>query len=229
MAAGPHVQLCAPAGRNAVPQHPSSRPSWPQSSILLTPLCRPCLMGAGGLSIMNGASAVLVDCTIADCTARQGGGLRAYQANVTLKGSLVQRCNAYYGGAISCTFSNMELLEGSVITECAASMLLYTRAGRGGSGMCSGLGCTCLLFWLLVARPSASACPDSLWCGAIGCNWTYAIRLYVLCCDPQVSLRVASMDDACFDHQLYRLRHRYLGWPKWAYQTELLPGHKQRT
>ena len=83
----------------------------------------------------SGASALLLDCTIADCNAARGGGIWASRANLTLKGSRVQRCHSSRGGGIQPSFCNMELLEGSIVTECT---------GDFGGGMCAGLRRTCL-------------------------------------------------------------------------------------
>ena len=50
-----------------------------------------------------GASAVLVESTIADCATRdsRGGGAYVEQANLTLQGgSRVERCLASYGGGL---------------------------------------------------------------------------------------------------------------------------------
>ena len=58
-----------------------------------------------------------------------------YRANLTLKGSRVRRCHSDTGGGVYARFSNMELLDGSIITECTAG---------GGAGMRAGLGRTCL-------------------------------------------------------------------------------------
>ena len=70
-----------------------------------------------------GASAVLVESTIADCAARDsaGGGAYVEQANLTLQGgSRVERCLADYGGGLMAYEADVALLEGSVLSECHA-------------------------------------------------------------------------------------------------------------
>ena len=70
-----------------------------------------------------GASAVLVESTIADCAARDsaGGGAYVEQANLTLQGgSRVERCLASYGGGLFAWDADAALLEGSVLSECHA-------------------------------------------------------------------------------------------------------------
>ena len=54
-----------------------------------------------------------------------------YRANLTLKGSRVRRCHSDTGGGVYASFSNMELLDGSIITECTA--------GNWVGGMRAGL------------------------------------------------------------------------------------------
>ena len=69
-----------------------------------------------------GASAVLVESTIADCETRDlrgGGAAHVEQANFTLQGgSRVERCLAHYGGGIYAWEADVALLEGSVLSEC---------------------------------------------------------------------------------------------------------------
>ena len=71
-----------------------------------------------------GASAVLVESTIADCASiatgkTVGGGAYVEQANLTLQGgSRVERCLAHYGGGIYAWEADVALLEGSVLSEC---------------------------------------------------------------------------------------------------------------
>ena len=70
-----------------------------------------------------GASAVLVESTIADCATRdsRGGGAYVEQANLTLQGgSRVERCLAHSGGGIYAWEADVALLEGSVLSECHA-------------------------------------------------------------------------------------------------------------
>ena len=69
-----------------------------------------------------GASAVLVESTIADCATRdsRGGGAYVDQANLTLQGSRVERCLADYGGGLLAWEADVALLEGSVLSECHA-------------------------------------------------------------------------------------------------------------
>ena len=74
----------------------------------------------------RGASAVLVESAIVDSAARNfgsGGGAYAYdQANLTLRGSRVERCRALYGGAVNAYSScHVDILEGSVLSECHAA------------------------------------------------------------------------------------------------------------
>ena len=82
--------------------------------------------GGGGLCVRKGASAVLVDSVIADCActnAGAGGGAYVHdEANLTLRGSRIERCNASagpgWGGAIAVYYgSRVELLH-SVLSEC---------------------------------------------------------------------------------------------------------------
>ena len=84
--------------------------------------------GGGGLCVRKGASAVLVDSVIADCASQRGaagsacgGGAYVHdEANLTLRGSRIERCNATggWGGAIAVYYgSRVELLH-SVLSEC---------------------------------------------------------------------------------------------------------------
>ena len=78
-----------------------------------------------------GASAVLVESTIADCQTRdsRGGGAHVEQANLTLQGgSRVERCLADWGGGLSAFEADIALLEGSVLSECRASFAGGLRA-----------------------------------------------------------------------------------------------------
>ena len=71
-----------------------------------------------------GASAVLVESTIADCETRdsRGGGAHVEQANLTLQGgSRVERCLADRGGGLCAWEAEIALLEGSVLSECHAT------------------------------------------------------------------------------------------------------------
>ena len=75
-----------------------------------------------------GASAVLLESTIADCATRdsRGGGAYVEQANLTLQGgSRVERCLADNGGGLFAWEADVALLEGSVLSECHA----ISRAG----------------------------------------------------------------------------------------------------
>ena len=131
-------------------------PSHDSGPILLTfALHMPCFMNTGGLAVYSGASALLVGSTLADCRGGlRGGGLRAMDANVTLKGSRVQRCHSLQGGGLSGRHCSMGLLGGSIITECTA---------ESGSGMRAGRGRTCLLCTPhpigLCSRSLHRACP----------------------------------------------------------------------
>ena len=83
-----------------------------------------------------GASAVLVESTIADCETRdsRGGGAYVEQANLTLQGgSRVERCRAHggigqAGGGLFAWEADVALLEGSVLSECHATWLGGLRA-----------------------------------------------------------------------------------------------------
>ena len=78
-----------------------------------------------------GASAVLVESTIADCETRgsRGGGAYVDQANLTLQGgSRVERCLAEQGGGLYVWEAEIALLEGSVLSECRASFAGGLRA-----------------------------------------------------------------------------------------------------
>ena len=78
-----------------------------------------------------GASAVLVESTIADCATRdsRGGGAYVEQANLTLQGgSRVERCLAEQGGGLYVWEAEIALLEGSVLSECRASFAGGLRA-----------------------------------------------------------------------------------------------------
>ena len=71
-----------------------------------------------------GASAVLVESTIADCATRdsRGGGAYVEQANLTLQGgSRVERCLAGVGGGLATWEADVALLEGSILSECHAT------------------------------------------------------------------------------------------------------------
>ena len=77
----------------------------------------------GGLAVREGARAVLMESTIADCASVSGGGVGAFRhANVTLQGgSRIERCNAtgFGGGIVLYYGSHVELLD-SVLSECLA-------------------------------------------------------------------------------------------------------------
>ena len=81
-----------------------------------------------------GASAVLVESTIADCASiatgkTVGGGAYVDQANLTLQGgSRVERCLAHSGGGIYAWEADVALLEGSVLSECHANGMGGLRA-----------------------------------------------------------------------------------------------------
>ena len=78
-----------------------------------------------------GASAVLVESTIADCETRdsRGGGAYVEQANLTLQGgSRVERCLAEQGGGLYAWEAKIALLEGSVLSECHAKFAGGLRA-----------------------------------------------------------------------------------------------------
>ena len=81
-----------------------------------------------------GASAVLVESTIADCASIAtgktfGGGAYVDQANLTLQGgSRVERCLAEQGGRLYAWEAEIALLEGSVLSECRASFAGGLRA-----------------------------------------------------------------------------------------------------
>ena len=82
-------------------------------------------VGGGGLFVWLGASAVLLDSMIADCAAPDnggGGGASAYQhANLTLRGSRVERCRATYSAGVQALeYCIVEILEGSILSECHA-------------------------------------------------------------------------------------------------------------
>ena len=155
MAARFHVHLRAP--HNAHSAHSASllTPSAARSPRTLSPI-QSCFVFAGGLAVYSGASALLVGSTLADCRGGlRGGGLRAMDANVTLKGgSRVQRCHSISGGGLSGRHCSMGLLGGSIITECTA---------ESGSGMRAGRGRTCLLCTPhpigLCSRSLHRACP----------------------------------------------------------------------
>ena len=188
---------------------------------------------AGGLAVW-GASALLLDCTIAGCNAAggqsgAGGGLAVGWANLTLKGSRVWRCHGLSkeGGGVVAWWSNMELLDGSIVTECTAD---------GGGGMRAGLvahvciearaiGLSCqpaserrTQWWPRIARAPLS--------GAL--LIAFPGSPHVLLRDPQVPLRVAKMDESVIDHQLQWNRHCDFGWLLGACRTQLLRGHEQR-
>ena len=96
-------------------------------TLTLDPSKRTChVLRAGGLAVLRGSSAVLVDSTVADCTATNsfGGGLLALEANVTLEGgSRIERCYAQMlGGAMLADKCNVALLNGSVISESYADL-----------------------------------------------------------------------------------------------------------
>ena len=81
--------------------------------------------GGGGLYVWRGARAVLVESTIADCATPKGGGGGAHaheQANLTLRGSRVERCLGFFGGGVNgYWYCHVDVLEGSVLRECIAT------------------------------------------------------------------------------------------------------------
>ena len=81
--------------------------------------------GGGGLFVAQGASAVLVDSAIVDCAAPFGAGGCVFahdHANLTLRGSRIERCRAFYGGGVEAAeYCHVDILEGSVLSECHAS------------------------------------------------------------------------------------------------------------
>jgi len=83
--------------------------------------------GGGGLHASKGASAVLVESAIAGCeVARRGGasGGGAYatgDSNLTLRGSQVERCRAFFGGGIELALRSHVEIEGSVLRDCHAT------------------------------------------------------------------------------------------------------------
>ena len=81
--------------------------------------------GGGGLHVWQWASAVLVDSAIADCAAPDfgcgGGAVVRDHANLTLRGSRIERCRAFYGGGVQAyKHCHVDVLEGSVLSECHA-------------------------------------------------------------------------------------------------------------
>ena len=74
--------------------------------------------------------AVLVESTIADCARdSRGGGAHVEQANLTLRGSRIERCRAFYGGGVQAyKHCHVDVLEGSVLSECHASLAGILRA-----------------------------------------------------------------------------------------------------
>ena len=105
-----------------------------------------------------GASAVLVESTIADCETRgsRGGGAYVDQANLTLQGgSRVERCLAGQGGGLYAWEAEIALLEGSVLSECHAEFSVLrarlvahveravpTHTAAGASALSSNLATT---------------------------------------------------------------------------------------
>ena len=95
-----------------------------------------------------GASAVLVESTIADCQTRdsRGGGAYVDQANLTLQGgSRVERCLADWGGGLAAFEAEIALLEGSVLSECHAISYaggLHARLSRGRMMQSAIVNCT---------------------------------------------------------------------------------------
>ena len=122
--------ICAPGQR--------LRHSTPSPPLNLDAAKEPCFASIGGLAVLRGSSAVLVESTIADCTASNsfGGGLLALEANVTLEGgSRIERCYAHaLGGAMLAVNSKVALLNGSAISESYANVM--------GGGLHLGFGCT---------------------------------------------------------------------------------------
>jgi hypothetical protein len=78
----------------------------------------------GGLAVREGARAVLMESTIADCASVSGGGGvgASPHANVTLQGSRIERCNATWGGGIAMYLGSHVEMDGSVIGECHATV-----------------------------------------------------------------------------------------------------------
>ena len=85
------------------------------------------LANSGGLAVREGARAVLMESTIADCAIPEsgGGGVAASpHANVTLQGgNRIERCNAsrWGGGIVTYSGSHVEM-DGGVIGECHAAV-----------------------------------------------------------------------------------------------------------
>ena len=99
-----------------------------------------------------GASAVLVESTIADCATRdsRGGGAYVEQANLTLQGgSRVERCLARWGGGAAAWEADVALLEGSVLSECHA----ISSAGGLRALMCVRVRCVAV--WAVRGRARA--------------------------------------------------------------------------
>ena len=155
--------------------------------------------------MLRGSSAVLVDSTIADCTATNsfGGGLLAREANVTLEGgSRIERCFARLGGgALLARDSNVALLNGTIISESSTNLF--------GGGLHLGSGCTQSATPRAHNTPLLTASPASL--GPVGARdvaGTRAVSAWQPCpvfalCDSQVlRLVIAGVDDASCDRQL---------------------------
>ena len=95
--------------------------------------------GGGGVEVRDYASAVLKESTVADCSADGcGGGLSVYSyANLTLRGSRVERGVAPYGGCVNgYTGCRLELLEGTVISEGHATEMTGGLEAFNGCAMC---------------------------------------------------------------------------------------------
>ena len=120
--------------------------------------------GGGGLCVRQGASAVLVDSMIVDSAAPDfGGGGGAYAhdlANLTLRGSRIERCRAFYGAGVQAFEEcHVDILEGSVLSECHSAAydggLQLQPVKRSRRRLATGLECE-----PRAACPASSLCPN---------------------------------------------------------------------
>ena len=121
--------------------------------------------GGGGLHVWQWASAVLVDSAIADCAAPDfgcgGGAVVRDNANLTLRGSRIERCRAVYGGGIEAyQYCHVDILEGSVLSECHA----VETAGGMHTSLSNAAGADSEIASHELCAPRESLCP--MWLGA---------------------------------------------------------------
>ena len=97
--------------------------------------------GGGAMALMNGATGMLINTRITDCTAAVGGALRVEAAYLHLAvGSTIMHCSAHHaGGAISLLDSEASLY-GVTIKGCSAGVDSHGRSLRASNATSQGGG-----------------------------------------------------------------------------------------